>query len=285
MAYETLVSSDELSMLLQSSHRSDVLVLDCSFDLGDIEAGHRAYLAQHILGAHYVDLAQTLSGPRNGSNGRHPLPAAADFAGALCALGAHPHTQVVAYDQSEGMYAARLWWLLRWTGHRRAAVLDGGLAAWIQAGHTVTDSPTAAPVPGSYTLRAPLSRLVSFEQVLAQVGRTEQLVVDARASDRFQGKNESLDPVAGHIPGALNRPFRDNLRPDGRFKPAAVLRQEWQTLLGNASATQVVNQCGSGVTACHNLLAMEVAGLQDAALYAGSWSEWCSRPEAPVATG
>jgi thiosulfate/3-mercaptopyruvate sulfurtransferase len=279
-----LIDAQALQGLLQDA-AADVLVLDCSFDLTDPQAGRRAHDAGHVPGSLYVSLDDTLSSAKTGRNGRHPLPTRAAFAQAMAALGAGDSTFVVAYDNAGGMYAARLWWMLRWAGHTQVAVLDGGLAAWQAAGGALSTQ-TSAPRPaGGFTLRESQVASVDYAQVLANIESRERLVVDARANDRYRGENETLDPVAGHIPGALNRLFRNNLVADGRFKPAETLRAEWQALIGERPASQVINQCGSGVTACHNLLAMEVAGLRGAALYPGSWSEWCAQPGAPVATG
>ncbi|MEI2414657.1 sulfurtransferase [Orrella sp. JC864] len=284
MPYTTLIQPAPLQALLQADPAA-VLVLDCSFDLADPGAGRRAYEQAHVPGALHVDLDRDLSGAKTGSNGRHPLPEPQAFAARMAALGAHPDTQVVAYDGSGGMYAARLWWMLRWIGHEAVAVLDGGLAAWREAGFPDTDKPPMARAPGTLSVRAPLAALVDYDTLLRHVRQGERLVLDARAADRFRGENETLDPVGGHIPGARNRPFKQNLDERGRFKPAQALRQEFeQALQGHAPALSVA-QCGSGVSACHNLLAMEVAGLPGASLYAGSWSEWCARQGAPVATG
>jgi thiosulfate/3-mercaptopyruvate sulfurtransferase len=203
----------------------------------------------------------------------------------MASLGADDETQVVAYDNAGGMYAARLWWMLRWAGHRAAAVLDGGLGAWQAAGRPVVAELPPKRSAGSFSLRPPLVRMVDYRDVSANLSSGDKLVLDARAPDRFRGENETLDPVGGHIPGARNRLFRDNLAADGRFKRAAQLRQEFDGITGARPASEIVNQCGSGVTACHNLLAMEIAGLPGAALYPGSWSEWSAQPGAPIATG
>ena len=264
---------------------SDGLVLDCSFDLADPAAGRRSHDAGHVPGAFHVSLDDTLSSAKTGRNGRHPLPERAAFAQAMAALGANDDTLIVAYDNAAGMYAARLWWMLRWAGHAKVAVLDGGYAAWVADGGAISTTASAPRAAGRFTLRESLVRSLDYQQMLANVSSAEHLVVDARAPDRYRGENETLDPVGGHIPGALNRLFRGNLAADGRFKPAETLRSEWLALIGDKPVDSVVNQCGSGVTACHNLLALEVAGLSGAALYPGSWSEWCAQPGAPVATG
>lgn len=262
-----------------------VLVLDCSFELTDPGAGRRAYAAGHLPGAVYVHLEDTLSAPKNGRNGRHPLPTRAAFAQAMAELGANDDTLIVGYDNAGGMYAARLWWMLRWAGHARAAVLDGGVGAWKAEGLPIDSTSVPAKTAGHFSLREPLVSTIDYEGVKANLETGERLVIDARAPDRFRGENETLDPIGGHIPGARNRLFRDNLGADGRFKPAEVLRGELTALFGGRAPASIVNQCGSGVTACHNVLAQAVAGLEGAALYPGSWSEWCAQPGAPIATG
>ncbi|NIM40707.1 MAG: sulfurtransferase [Hydrogenophaga sp.] len=279
----TLISASELAQALRSPQPP--VVLDCSSELGDADAGVRAYEAGHIPGAHHVHMHHTLSGPRSGDNGRNPLPDPLLFMQAMSALGIGTDTRVVAYDGSAGVYAARLWWTLRWIGHEAVAVLDGGLGAWKAAGQAVSTEAPPRPRPAPLKARPSLEKTVSYEQLRANIDAPRWLVLDARAPDRFRGENETVDPVGGHIPGARNRLFRDNLQADGRFKPAAQLRAEFEALLDGRSPEAIVNQCGSGVSACHNLLAMAVAGLGGAALYPGSWSEWCARPGAPIATG
>ena len=281
--FDTLISAAQLAGALQSARAP--LIVDCSFDLADAQAGRRAYDAGHLPGAHHLHLEHHLSGPKTGRNGRHPLPDRAAFQARMAALGLDDDTQVVACDNAGGIYAARLWWMLRWLGHPAVAVLDGGVAAWTAAGQPLQTDVPPAPALGRFTARAPLATLVHFDEVRATLGHPRHLVLDARAPDRFRGENETLDPVGGHIPGARNRLFRDNLGPDGRFKSAADLREAFDAVTGGRPATELIHQCGSGVTACHNLLAMEVAGLRGASLYAGSWSEWCQQPGAPVATG
>ena len=257
------------------------VVFDCRHDLADTAAGERAYAAAHIPGARFVHLDRDLSGPLSGTNGRHPLPDPARFAARLAALGMTPEKRAVAYDAQGGAYAARLWWVLRWVGHEDVAVLDGGWNTWTAEGRPVTDAAPAI-VAGNFAVM-PRAITVDAAFVESQLGAPDTLLVDARSPDRFRGENETLDPVGGHIPGAVNRFFRDNLGADGRFKPAAQLRQEFATLLAGRPASSVVHQCGSGVTACHNLLAMEAAGLGGSRLYPGSWSEWCADPRRPVA--
>lgn len=283
MIFNTLISCDKLVTALENDQA--LLLVDCSFDLTDLQAGQRAYDAGHIPGARYLHLEHALSSAKTGRNGRHPLPSRETFARTMSTLGLNADTQVVAYDNAGGMYAARLWWMLRWVGHQAVAVLDGGIASWKASGHLLsTDTPTALPV-GNFSLTPSLVVTVSYDEVKANIDRQEQLVVDARAPDRFRGENETMDPVGGHIPGARNRLFKDNLGSDGRFKAAIQLRQEFDAITGGRPAGQLINQCGSGVTACHNLLALEVAGLHGAALYPGSWSEWSAQPGAPIATG
>jgi thiosulfate/3-mercaptopyruvate sulfurtransferase len=260
------------------------VVCDCRHDLMNYEAGRRAYAKSHIVGARFLHLDEDLSGPKTGVNGRHPLPHPITFTLRLAALGIDNAKQIVAYDASGGCYAARLWWMLRWVGHERAAVLDGGWDAWVKAGQPVTtESPAARPTTFNPQLQP--QHAVNAAFIRAHLNRTEICVLDARSADRFRGENETLDPVGGHIPGAMNRFFKFNLDGQGCFKPAAGLRQEFSTLLGARAPESIVHQCGSGVTACHNLLAMEIAGLTGSRLCPGSWSEWVSDPSRPVAKG
>lgn len=277
--YTTLITVEALRDRL---NHPDWIVFDVRHDLADVQAGLRAYSAGHIPGAHFLHLDGDLSGPRNGFNGRHPLPDRAAFAQRLATLGVSAGSQVIVYDEQSGMFASRLWWMLRWIGHAQVAVLDGGWKAWIDSAGAIATGSTAPRPAGDLILGEAAAEVVGATDVLANLGSARRLVVDARAADRFRGENETLDPVGGHIPGACNRPFRDNLAPDGRFKSASQLRAEWLGLLDGWQPSQVIAQCGSGVTACHNLLAMEIAGLPGAALYAGSWSEWCADPARPV---
>jgi thiosulfate/3-mercaptopyruvate sulfurtransferase len=284
MPFDTLISAPNLSRLL--SRQAAPVLVDCRFDLMDPQAGQRAYRQAHIPGAHYLHLEDDLSGAVTGHNGRHPLPERDAFAARMAALGVDDDTQIVAYDGAGGMYAARLWWLMRWIGHRDVAVLDGGLDAWTAAGGPMTDAPTPAPArPGHLRVREALVRTVSHQDVRDNLATRERLVVDARAPDRFRGENETIDRVGGHIPNARNRFFRDNLTALGYFRTPDDLRAAYATLLDGYRPDQTISQCGSGVTACHNLLAMEIAGLPGAALYPGSWSEWCVQRGAPIATG
>lgn len=262
-----------------------VRVVDCSHDLGNPALGARQFAEGHIPGAVHAHLDQHLSGVKTGTNGRHPLPKAADLVRWLGTQGVAFGAPVVAYDRSGGMYAARLWWLLRWLGHRQVRVLDGGWQAWVAAGGAVSND---APQPEAVAYGAPVTHdhlWVDTAFVERNLHTREALLVDARGAERFAGTVEPIDPRAGHIPGAVNRPFTDNLGPDGRFKPAEALAAEWRAVLGPHDKGTVVAQCGSGVTACHNLLAMDVAERPMGRLYPGSWSEWCSDPRRAVATG
>lgn len=281
MPFSTLISVDELRAARTAGDA--VVLVDVGFDLADPAAGELAWRAGHLPGAIYLHLERDLSGSKTGSNGRHPLPSRADFATTLGRVGITPATQVVALDRQGGMYAARLWWMLRWMGHGNVAVLDGGVAAWTAAGGTITTDAPAPIASAPYPVRTPLADTLDADALAAELGRVRLL--DARAGERFRGEIEPLDKAAGHIPGATNRFFKDNLGADGRFKPAAQLRAEFAALLGMQTAANTVHQCGSGVTACHNLLAMEHAGLGGSKLYPGSWSEWSSDPKRPVAQG
>ncbi len=283
MNYTTLISASELASHLNDSNWA---IFDCRHDLLQPTAGSDAFAAGHIQNAQFANIDTDLSGPKAargpGFTGRHPLPDRNTLLDTLRGWGINDDTQVVAYDGQGGMYAARLWWLLRWIGHANVAVLDGGLAAWQAQGLPVV-TPVAPRPAGNITEQASLVRTVSVQEVVANLATQELQVLDARAPDRFRGENETIDPVGGHIPGAKSRFFKDNLQPDGRFKPAQELEQEFAGLVNKPEAA--IMQCGSGVTACHNLLALEVAGLPGAALYPGSWSEWCADPARPVATG
>ncbi len=289
MPYTTLISAPELQALLASGQ--PLMVFDCSFDLAQPEAGAQAYLASHIPGAVHAHLDRDLSlnqpapGEQAASGGRHPLPGRERFAAWLSSAGFANGMQAVVYDRNGCNYCGRLWWMLKWAGHDAVAVLDGGLQAWTAAGGPVAAGAGPARAPASFALQAPLRRLASAAEVLAALGQDGQTVLDARAAPRYRGEVEPLDPVAGHIPGALNRPFTENIAADGRFKPAQLLRAEFEALLQGRPAATVVHQCGSGVSALPNLLAMEVAGLGPTALFAGSWSEWCSDPQRPVERG
>ena len=280
--YTTIISVAQLQNL-----QAPFMVFDCTFDLANPEAGEQAYRAAHIPGAVYAHLDTALSaktGPA-ASGGRHPLPTQEAFATWLSSVGFANDMQAVVYDRNGVNYAGRLWWMLKWMGHAAVAVLDGGLQAWQVGGGPVTADVEPHKFSTNYVPTQPLSTLVATETVVAQLGRASQTIVDARATPRFKGEVEPLDPAAGHIPGALNRPFSQNLGPDGKFKSADQLHAEFTALLGQRDPATVVHHCGSGVSANPNLIAMEIAGLGRTGLYAGSWSDWCSDPSRPVAQG
>jgi thiosulfate/3-mercaptopyruvate sulfurtransferase len=263
-----------------------IAVIDCRFDLAQPEAGRRAFLEAHIPGARYANLNKDLSAPITPASGRHPLPAPRDFAATLEKLGIGDATQVVAYDDANGSFAARLWWMLRWLGHASAAVLDGGFKAWHTAGAPLESGPEQ-PLPNvvHFSPRIDAAAVIATAEVVQWLRDRDKVLVDARAAERFAGTIEPIDSVAGHIPGALNQPFSLNIDPQGRFLPAPELKRRWQRLLGGKELRNVAAMCGSGVTACHNLLSLEVAGLPGAKLYAGSWSEWIKDPARPSGRG
>lgn len=278
--FRTLIDVAALADLQAAG--APLVVLDCGFDLGDPQAGERAHLAGHIAGAAYAHLDRDLAGPKDGRNGRHPLPARSALAATMGRWGVAPGTQVVVYDAQGGAYAARAWWALRWAGHDAVALLDGGWAAWLDRGGAVATGVEALhglpPYPAPATAQAPT---VDADMLRHELGSVT--VLDARSAERFRGEAEPLDPVAGRIPGARLRFFKDNLGADGRFLPAEELRRQFDAL--GVAPDRVVHQCGSGVTACHNLLAMTHAGLDGSRLYPGSWSEWCADPDRPIARG
>jgi thiosulfate/3-mercaptopyruvate sulfurtransferase len=275
--YATLVDSATVAAHLDDA---DWRIFDCRHQLADPAVGAQAYAAGHLPGAVFLHLDRDLSGPMNGKNGRHPLPDPQVLARKLAAAGVSKSTQVVVYDDAGGMIAGRLWWLLRWLGHDRVALLDGGINRWVKDGRALsTEVPKTVPAQFKVSL---CDYTVSATTVQENLPSGALCVVDARSPDRFRGENETLDSAGGHIPGARNRFFRDNLDADGNFRPAPELRREFLALLAGVAPEAAVMQCGSGVTACHNLLAMEIAGLPGARLYAGSWSEWCSDPTRPV---
>ncbi|MFM7024653.1 MAG: sulfurtransferase [Limnohabitans sp.] len=284
--YTLLITAPELQQLLSGPRKT--VVFDCSFDLARPEAADAMFAEIRLAGARQAHLdrdlsAQDASEAVNG--GRHPLPRRDIVAAWLGRMGVDNATQVVVYDRNGCNYCGRLWWMLKWLGHEAVAVLDGGLQAWQRAGGDTESGAATPPVPCSFELREPLRQLVSTETVAEQLGQPRQTLIDARGAPRYRGDVEPLDPVAGHIPGALNRPFTENFTPEGHFKPAAQLRQEWQALLGPCAADTVVHHCGSGVSAVPNLLSMELAGYGPTALYAGSWSEWCRTPGLPCVKG
>lgn len=278
--FTTLISAEQLAQNLHDTH---LRIVDCRHDLADSTFGRAAYAIGHLPGACFAHLDEDLSSPPNGRNGRHPLPTPEKLAASFGRWGIDENTQVVAYDDTGGMYAARLWWLMRWLGHERVAILDGGYQAWCRTAKVLT-SEILQPEPQTFKA-SPRPDWVGPAALQDGLAQGELLLIDARSPDRFRGENETLDPVGGHIPGAMNRFFRDNFREDGCFKEPAMLREEFDGLLRGHPPSRVVHQCGSGVTACLNLLAMETAGLSGSLLYPGSWSEWCADPARPVATG
>lgn len=283
MQFTTLISAAELQ---QHVNNPTFVILDCRAELTDPNAGAAAFAAGHIPGAQHADSDRDLSdkspGPNGEFRGRHPLPVIDHFIETLRGWGVYPNSQVIAYDAHGGMFAARVWWMLRWVGHKSIAVLDGGLPAWEALGGELTQAVINRP-RGSITRQASLVSSVSADDVLANLSARARVVLDARAADRFRGENETIDPVAGRIPGAKNRWFKDNLQADGKFKSPDLLRSEYSALIKSPEST--IMQCGSGISACHNLLAMEIAGLPGAMLYPGSWSEWSSDPARPMAVG
>lgn len=280
--FEFLVSAEQVQAELNNPQW---LILDVRHDLADHQAGRRAYEQGHIPGAVFLDHELDLAAPKTGFNGRHPLPSRQELAQLLQGKGLSDDTQVVVYDAQGALFASHMWWMLRWLGHSRVAILNGGWQAWQQVGGAEQQG-AATPVQSTGTVSLPehaAMPTVSTQEVLKNLTTPVFTVLDARAAERYRGDVEQMDPVAGHIPDALNRSHLNNLDEQGRFKPAAQLHQEFQDLLGATPAHQVVHQCGSGITACHNLFAMELAGLTGSGLYPGSWSEWVSDASRPVA--
>ena len=294
--YTTLISADELKALQDSG--SPLMIFDCSFDLMNPAAGEEQYRKAHIPGAVYANVDTDLSDqgvidpdgthrphPDAASGGRHPLPSREKFAMWLSSVGFTNDMQAVVYDRSGATYCGRLWWMLKWAGHEAVAVLDGGLQAWQAAGGEPTDQAEPSHFQSNFKLGRELRSLTTTRAIERGLGTPRQTLIDARATPRFKGEVEPLDPVAGHIPGARNRPFNQNLGPDGRFKPAVQLRSEFEQLLAGRDPDTVVHHCGSGVSALPNMIAMEHAGYGPTSLYAGSWSEWCGDPKRPVEKG
>ncbi len=280
MPFTTLVDPDTLARHLEDPAW---VLFDCRHDLVRPDWGAAEYARSHIPGARFLHLDRDLSAPLTGKNGRHPLPDPEAIAAKLGAAGVGPGTQVVLYDAQASVYAARAWWTLRWLGHDAVAILDGGWGRWLREDRPETD---ALPAPRAARFEARVRPMaVDARHVLAHLRDPAVKVVDARGDDRYRGENETLDPVAGHIPGSVNRIIKANLDAAGRFKSPDVLRAEWESLLGGLAPGAVIHSCGSGVAACHNLFAMELAGLSGSRLYGGSWSEWVADPSRPVATG
>jgi thiosulfate/3-mercaptopyruvate sulfurtransferase len=281
MYINTIVSTEDLALHLNDPKW---VVLDCRFTLTDPEAGRQAYAKSHIPGARYVHLDEDLSAPVTASTGRHPLPDPRILTEKLCQWGIGVNKQVVVYDDSYGAMAVRLWWMLRWLGHPGVALLDGGYPMWLRE-----KRPVNADIPGLHKASCAClpepSQIVTADEVLHASRTGDHLIIDARPDRRFSGDFEPFDPVAGHVPGAINWPFDENLDVDGTFMPPEALRENYQALLKGKPAWQAIHMCGSGVTACHNILAMEIAGLPGSRLYPGSWSEWVADPSRPVALG
>lgn len=278
MSYGTLVDVATLKAHLADP---DWRIIDVRHLLADVTHGERAYAESHLPGAVFLHCDRHLSGPKTGTNGRHPLPSRNDFAQLMGEIGIGPQTQVVVYDDTQGMIASRLWWMLRWLGHQQVALLDGGWHTWLVAGGEVSAAVT--PHAACEFVVEPGVAPVDVNFVFENLESTSMLLVDARSPDRYRGENEFIDPLGGHIPGAVNRFFGHNLQADGRFKPAPQLRSEWLDLLAGEPSEKVVHQCGSGVSSCVNALAMEISGLPGSRLYAGSWSEWCADRTRPMA--
>jgi len=282
LVFTTIIGTSELA---EHTSNSRWAIVDCRFQLADEQWGEREYLVAHIPGAIYAHLDRDLSGPKTGSNGRHPLPDPDVLAQTLTRFGIESGMQVVAYDQDSGMFASRLWWLLRWMGHETVAVLDGGFTKWAAEGRAL-ETNTSNRTMGSakrFAAAPPRREMVmTLQDVAAVVGRRDALLLDARAPERYRGDIEPIDRVPGHIPGAINHFFQDNLDARGLLRSPDELRATFSTALAGVPVERVVSYCGSGVTACHNILALEHAGLHGAKLYAGSWSEWSSDPSRPV---
>ncbi len=280
--WSSLISAQALH---QHLHNTNLVIVDCRFELGKTDAGYLAYKDAHLPGAVYAHLDQDLSGPIHAASGRHPLPDIKHLSAKLGNWGIDNSKQVVAYDADTGaMAAARLWWLLRWLGHERAAVLDGGLKHWQACGFELTRS-SFATEPRFFTPTVNPEMLVTTAEVAQRVTQSDWRVLDARAPERYAGATEPIDAIAGHIPGAINHPFTRNLTADGRFLSSEVLRSQFNKSTGHITPRHIIGMCGSGVTTCHTLLALEYAGLHGGKLYAGSWSEWIKDPCRPVATG
>jgi thiosulfate/3-mercaptopyruvate sulfurtransferase len=277
--FSPLISTADLAARLRDPA---LVIVDVRHDLAQPEHwGEDRYRESHLPGARFAHLDRDLSARKTGRNGRHPLPSPDAAAASFSRLGIDAGKQVVAYDQGGGMFAARLWWMLRWLGHEAVALLDGGFDQWVREGRPVTTE-VPAPAHASFAVRR-VSPTLGVDEVARSLESAALALVDARAPERYRGETEPMDPVAGHIPGARNRFYGNNLNPDGTFKPAEVLRREFADLLGSTPLDRVAHYCGSGVTSCHNLLAMEIAGLPGTRLYPGSWSEWCADPARPVA--
>jgi thiosulfate/3-mercaptopyruvate sulfurtransferase len=281
MTTRTLIQAEDLAARLQEPR---LRIFDCRFDLARPDYGRRRYEDEHLPGATYADLNRDLSAPASRASGRHPLPAPGDFAARLRAWGVNADSEVVAYDDGNGMYASRLWWMLRWLGHDEVAVLDGGMRRWEQLGLPLDESVPAWP-PGDFVARLRAGFAVGASEVSAATGDASTRILDARAPERYRGEVEPIDPVAGHVPGARNHPASTSLDAQVRLLPAAELRAAFEASLAGVPPERAIAMCGSGVSACQLLLALEHSGLHGARLYPGSWSEWTGDPSRPVRTG
>ena len=281
MQFKTIISAQQLNSIIEND---SVRVFDCRFSLKDPQGGLKSYQAGHLPGAQFADMDTQLSAPMTQTSGRHPLPEPEKFAEQLQAWGVNNDTQVIAYDDMSGAFAARLWWMMRWLGHDSVAVLDGGLPKWTEAGYALAQE-SGAFAPGAFKATANMRWLVDIDSVQRRLAADSITLIDARSADRFTGKDQKTDPVPGHIPGAKNLPFAGNLDQNGLFQNPQAIRARFAAVIQDQSGDKVVNMCGSGVTACHNLLAQAVAGLPPGRLFVGSWSQWIRDPSRPVAGG
>ena len=282
MPFTTLITTDQLA-----AHLTDPgwVIFDCRFWLADAERGHRDYQKGHIFKAIYAHLNDDLAGPIiAGVTGRHPLPDVESISRFFSQSGLDQNSQVIAYDDAGGAMAVRVWWLLRWLGHEAVAILDGGWQQWLAEDRPMTDV-VPTPTPRAFVPQIRSAEWITSDQVLARINDSQFKLFDARNADRYRGENETIDPIAGHIPGAISAPYADNLNPDGTFKPIEQLRARFESLLGDTPAEHTAFYCGSGITAAHNLIALKHAGLGEAKLYAGSWSEWITDPSRPLSIG
>lgn len=282
MNYTTLISVKEL---MQCINEPNIRLIDCRFNLANTDAGYRAWREGCIPGAVYAHLDDDLSGDKDENTGRHPIPDRKKLAECFRSWGINQDTQIIAYDAMGGVMASRLWWLSRWLGHEKVAVLDGGITAWLVDGGEVYPDKQKEYPTGDFVPSEPLSRHVNVTQLQSLMEKQAISLIDARDVARFRGEQDNMDPVAGHVPGAINHPFMQNLDDNGRFKSAAALRESFSGYLKERNADEIVHMCGSGVTACHNMLAMQHAGIEGSMLYVGSWSEWIRDKSRPVATG
>lgn len=281
MIYNTIISAQELNTIINNDK---VRVFDCRFSLKDPQGGLKNYQAGHLPNAQFADMDTQLSSPMTETSGRHPLPDVQTFINQLKQWGVDNDTQVIAYDDISGAFAARLWWMMRWLGHDNVAVLNGGIQKWTEAGYAISQDHVEY-VPGNFSGVANMDWLVDIDTVQSELTASKITLIDARSSDRFTAKDQQTDPVPGHVPGAINLPFPGNLTKDGLFETPDVIKQRFTNVIQDQPTTHVVNMCGSGVTACHNLLAQAIAGLPPSKVFIGSWSQWIRDPSRPVATG